>query len=427
MLLLVHILLIVLIFTRTSLLKLRGLPSYLLMLVLLLKVSGGYAIAKYYLSTYKGGDIQGYLADVVSLHKVFLHNPAGFFKLIFGIDEHSPAMENIISGLKMWNDSGYNSHYNDARTVIRFHALLSIVSGNNEWVHLLWSNVMALAGMLSLLRFFYTTVDGKAEVPAAALSFFFLPNVFIWSSAILKEPLLLFVLGMTLRYFQLWNHRRERRYLLILLLSVGGFLLVKSFWLLSLLPGLVGWFLFPDMKKPFQTVALSYLTALVLVLVLGSIWPAWDVPALLFGQQLNMWRFAVFMNAGSLIHPISFAPTIGSFLSHLPEAFTYALVQPWPWQLAKWYHFPLFLENLVFPLLLILCFRNFKYTRKSPGTEIMLALAAGSVIVVVCGLTTPVIGSLIRFRMPGLLLILLALHGYYAGSRKRNNPAQSPD
>lgn len=404
---------------KTSFLREKGIPAGVLPFILACKVAGGFLIARYYLQTYKGGDIHGYLADTATLHEFFWSHPLDFFKLIFGIYDESPEALGIIDKLKIWHDSGYSAVYNDARTVIRFHALLSIFSGGSEWVHLLWSNVLALTGTVALLRFFFRGRDETVEIPRYAYLIFFLPNVFIWSSAILKEPLLLFSMGMTLRYFQLWNYQRTWKYFGLLILFTFCFLLIKSFWLIAFLPGFFIWMMAPDMKNPFLKIAASYALLLTVVLMIGPYFSAINIPALLYGQQLNMWRFAVFMKSGSLVHPVAFAPSAISFLKHIPDAFAFALFQPWPSQLIKWYHFPLFLENLFVP---VLFFRALYFALKvKPGlsVEVILACLVGSIIVVVCGFTTPVIGSLIRYRMPGLILLMLALLSVQSDTKSR--------
>jgi hypothetical protein len=418
MVIFLHVLVLLILFCRTSILKINRTPVWYLPVILLLKVAGGYFIANYYLKTYQGGDIQGYMADTAAFFDLFDKNPVSFFKMIVGMEDESTRQ--FVTRLIIWHDSGYGVLYNDARTVVRFHALLSIFSGTNEWVHLIWSNVLSIMGMGALLQFIFSTRGNEPLIPKSAFLVFFLPNVFIWSSAILKEPLLLFAMGMTLRYFQLWNYKRKPVYLISLLFFTGCFVLIKSFWLLVFLPGFFIWMLKREMKKPLLTISMSYFLTLVFVLVGGTFFSWLDVPALLFGQQLNMWRFAVFMHAGSLVHPVSFAPTITSFLLHIPDAFSFALFQPWPWQLAKWYHFPLFLENIIFPLLFFLALYFAWRKREMPSAEVVLAAIAGIIILVVCGFTTPVIGSLIRFRMPGLLLLILAFYSWHYFSSKSN-------
>jgi hypothetical protein len=425
LLLVLHIVIVYWILARSKFLKLEGVSNGWMGLVLILKVTGGYLVGRYYLETYQGGDIQGYLSDANQFYLLFLDNPTAFFKLIVGVEVESETIQHFYSNLTSWFNSGYSDQYNDARSVIRFHALIRLFSDGNEWIHLLWSNVLCIAGMVAMIQFITFKNIQSLVFNRWALLILFLPNVFIWSSAILKEPLLIFAMGMTLKYFQQWNYNRSLSNTIRLSFFVLCFLLVKSFWLLALLPGLLIWFLIPNMKKAFITVLLSYSVVLLVVLVAGEFILPLNLPDLIFGQQRNMWRYVVYMHSGSIIQPIAFAPIPLSFVSHLPEAFCYGMFQPWPWQLAQWYYFPLTLENFVFPLMVAIIIYKIKSQSTPVRPALMLALMAGITIVVISAFTTPVIGSLIRYRMPGLLLMVLAVTAYLFSlkTKSSNNPA----
>lgn len=425
LLLILHILIAYWILARSKFLKLEGVSNLWMSLVLILKVVGGYLVGSYYLATYQGGDIQGYLSDANQFYVLFLENPTNFFKLILGVEVEGEAMQVFYSHLTTWFNSGYTNHYNDARSVVRFHALIRLFSDGNEWIHLLWSNVLCVAGMVALIRFITFQNIQSLVFNRWALLILFLPNVFIWSSAILKEPLLIFALGMTLKYFQQWNENRNLSNAFCLMFFILCFFLVKSFWLLALLPGMLIWFFIPNIKKTFIIFSLSYSIALLFVLVIGEFILPLNLPDLIFGQQRNMWRFVVFMNSGSIIPPIAFAPNPLSFVSHLPEAFCYGMFQPWPWQLSKWYFFPLTLENFVFPTLVAIVIYKSRIQKSLIRPALMLAFLAGITIIIISAFTTPVIGSLIRYRMPGLLLMVLTVTAYLFSlkAKSSNNPA----
>lgn len=411
-LLILHIILVYFIFSRTQWLRLDGISVGLLPFILLLKVMGGYFIARYYLATYQGGDMQGYLSDANQFYVLFTQSPILFIKMIVGLDVPTESIREFYSHLTSWFTSGYSNQYNDARSVVRFHALIRLFSNGNVWIHLLWSNVFCVMGMIALIKFIAHQRIQSITFYQYALLLLFIPNVFIWSSAIMKEPLLIFAMGMTLRCFQLWNDERNFANGFKFLIFVFCFLLVKSFWLLAFLPGMLIWAFLPQMKKSVALITLSYAVSLMIVLIVGEIVLSFNLPDLLFGQQRNMWRFAVYMHSGSLIHPLSFAPNPLSFLLHIPEAFCYGMFQPWPWQLAKLFYFPLSLENFIFPVMAVTILYKFKRNGNSIPPEMVIALIAGLVIVIISSFTTPVIGSLIRYRMPGLLLMVLSTLAY---------------
>ncbi|MBK7964902.1 MAG: hypothetical protein IPK10_06210 [Bacteroidetes bacterium] len=258
------------ILARSKFLKLDGLSNSWMSLVLILKVVGGYCVGRYYLTTYQGGDIHGFLSDANQFFVLFLKSPMDFFKLIGGVEVESELVQEFYTHLTSWFSSGYSIYYNDTRSVIRFHALIRLFSNGNEWIHLLWSNVLCVAGMVALIQFISFKNKESLIFNRWALLILFLPNVFICSSAILKEPLLIFAMGMTLKYFQQWNYNRNLSNALCLMFFILCFFLVKSFWLLAFLPGLLIWFLLPNMKNAMITLSLSYGISLLLVLVVGE-------------------------------------------------------------------------------------------------------------------------------------------------------------
>jgi hypothetical protein len=203
-------------------------------------------------------------------------------------------------------------------------------------------------------------------------------------------------------------------------------MLFKSFWFLLLLPGLITWFVFGRSKKSVLILPLVYgLLFLAMVgLSVAHVQP--DVPDFLFGQQRNAWRLAVYSDAGSILHPIEFAPNWMSLIRHAPAALLLALSIPVP-QNVDLIDLFFFAENLVLPALLI------GIVWKRPSTDFVftplhvLAWIAGVSILLISAYTMPVAGTLIRLRLPGLLLILLSLAAaLYRSANEQKSPISKP-
>lgn len=388
-------------------------------LLVIVKVVAGYLLTDYYLVRYGGGDMHGYMSDARLLGSFFYQHPSAFFRLIFLGDESGAPTQKILPELQIWYDSGFRGGYNDAQTVTRVHALLAIVTQGQLWLHLLWSNVLAVFGIRWLLEFFLSDGENK-RVPYWAWLIAFLPNVLLWSSPVLKEPLLLFVIGALLKTTVMLKATKTRRNVLLFALVLTAFCLLKYFWLLMLLPGIVTYLALPAVKEREWKMVLVYVSCFLLVMIAGHIVPVLHLPTLLYGQQLNMWRFAVFMDAGSLLDPVPFAPTDWSLIRHLPYAFIYSLVQPLPAQISSPVMWPMFAESLITSVLLLIAF--VVWVRKGRGHAYLASFGviAGAAMLVISGLTTPVLGTLVRYRMPGiLLLVLAALHVIlFSGKRK---------
>lgn len=384
--------------------------SSVLLALLVLKVAVGYGVTLYYQTTYGGGDMIGYFKDAQLLHTLFRQDPVGFFRLIFTGAASGEAVQSALRNTTAWYDSVYRIGYNDAQTVIRFHALWMLCSGGALVVHLLWSNVCCLLGMWWMMDTLLPKRAGTGNLPLLSWTLLLLPNVLLWSSPVMKEPLLLFALGALIRTLWRYTTAPSVRNGLLLLAALLCFLLIKNFWLLLLLPGILTLVFRPVVVYRSIGVLAGYAVAGCCAVLAGLLNPAFHLPSLLYGQQMNTWRFAIFEQAGSLLTPVPFAPVWWSLLRHLPEAFLQALGWPIPTAPLSWMQWPVLGENLLVVVLLVCAlFKMIRYRMEPDGLRCLL-LIGGAGILVVSALTTPVLGTLIRFKMPGVfLLVLVAL------------------
>jgi hypothetical protein len=405
---LLNLVIITLLLARWSALQIKSLPRAAVPLLFVLKVIAGYLLSQFYLRVYQGGDMHGYLSDAETLYRYSLSDKTGFIKVFAGVEEPS---SDVAARLKSWFGSGYDNRHHDARTVIRFHTLVRFISGGNEWVHLLWSNLAALLGYIMLLRFFFDR-ELKESGRFLILLLFpaLLPNVLLWSSSVLKEPLLMLAMGGTFYSLKSMMLTKKLPQFVILLLFVFLFSMVKSFWLVLLLPALAAYAYSFGRKNSSLSFFFAYAIALVLAISAGMLIPEYHVPGLLYGEQRNMWRFSVFMQSGSLIHPLPFAPQWSSVLIRTPMALANGLFQPFPANIRGLSYLPTLLENMVLPcLLLMLLFKGRIMRLRGAFPQFWLAFWGGLGIVAVSAFTTPVLGSLVRYRMPGLLLLVMGV------------------
>jgi hypothetical protein len=111
--------------------------------------------------------------------------------------------------------------------------------------------------------------------------------------------------------------------------------------------------------------------------------------------------------AGSLMETDPLQPAIVSFLKETPKAFFRSLFRPYPWEARN----PLFilpaLENLLLILFLLLLIQY----RKKPDYSSLagFCLAFSLSLLWLIGITTPVLGALVRYRAVALPFLLLAI------------------
>ncbi|TND02079.1 MAG: hypothetical protein FD123_4123 [Bacteroidetes bacterium] len=112
--------------------------------------------------------------------------------------------------------------------------------------------------------------------------------------------------------------------------------------------------------------------------------------------------------AGSLMKVERLEPTIGSIAKNTPPAIWNSLVRPYPWEAKSAMLVLPALESLLILLLLVFFLSAFRI--RLPNLQLALCcLVFVFLLFAITGLTTPVIGALVRYRIPGIPLLLLAL------------------
>lgn len=389
--------------------KLPGVSDWMAPVMIAVKMGMGFLLSWYYIKTYNGGDMHGYLSEGMAFRELWQNNPLMFFKVMLGLDD-LPVTDDYLTRMPIWFDNDYGKWFNDARTFIRFNAVLSLFSNGVEGVHLLWLNVLSVGGCWMLFRFFFgINPSSENKVPLLALLVLLLPNVLIWSSGILKEPLMLFFMGLMLRYYQRFQWWGKRSDGVLFVLGVAGFFLLKIYFMAIFLPVFLVWPFLKNNEGGWKKLVGVYALLLVLVLVAGLFIPALDLPARLFGQQLNMWRYSVYMDAGSVMQPLAFAPNPWSFLRHIPGAFLFSMLLPGVMNQENYIAIPMLLESVSVLLLMAFTLGFAVKYKLRVSVEASVGLLTGLAIVIICGYTTVVLGTLVRYRMPGLLLLVLSM------------------
>jgi hypothetical protein len=256
---------------------------------------------------------------------------------------------------------------------------------------------------------------------------FITPSVLLWNSGLLKEPVIVFMLGITLRIIQLATENMRIRYFIYFPIIVLLFLIVKMYLIAILLPGVLAIFItkYASHKRQIKFVIGAYLLSLIAIVIIGNYRSDYELPNLLFGKQLNAYRFAVYMNAGSVAHPVAFAPNWVSFVKHIPEGIWFAFAHPYPNELGQWWMFPFSFEAIV---ILLLYAANIYVDR---GKNLLansfhvygIIVALGLLLLI--GYVNSVYGNIVRYRMVSMLLLgvigsaslIRALHD----SSKRNS------
>lgn len=309
--------------------------------------------------------------------------------------------------------------------VIKLLGVLNLASLGSYWLTSIYLSVGSLVGCWLLVRTL-SRLFPAAPVGAGVLAFLLWPSVVWWSSGITKETLVLgsgaALVALVIRLlFGREAPLGKRLGRGVLLLGLAWLhVRLRYFFALPLLGSLLalagvvwaerrGW-----LRAGWRGQGLALLGGLALAGALAVAVGGEPVSKAFVTSQL--WQNYVHGVATSVGRPhIEYSglrPTLGSMASHFPLAATQTLVRPWLGESAALRYVGVGLENLL--LLGLLATAAVTVVRGRPGrlpSALVLALLLYCVVLAgLIGLSTPNLGTLLRYRtvlLPWLLWLLL--------------------
>ncbi|MFB6258479.1 MAG: hypothetical protein ABEH38_07280 [Flavobacteriales bacterium] len=344
-------------------------------------------------------DAFNYYDEAMVLHNALYEEPVAYLDLLLGTEFKPKAAERYIAGINHWKKPYNYGVINDNRTVIRANMICRLVSFGYYHVHTAIFCFVSFIGMMALFKAFVRFLPGFRY--GIFLAAFLIPSVVFWGSGVLKEGILLFGAGCFV--FHVVRLFEDRRCWSLPPLLLFGFLLVgiKTYVLLAMLPGLFVYILLHLFRKRHSV--LTFIGAHLLLGFIALRLPHWgipyNIPYMLQLKQKDFYNVARMHDAGSVIQ----APAIDrpfDILLEAPHALWNALFRPHLFEMEKWLYLPPAMENLFLLLggAIALFFWRVPPRQLRPFYcwSLSFILILGSVI----GLTTPVLGAIIRYQVP---------------------------
>jgi len=379
----------------------------------LLKVAAGTALWWIYTHHYPDrstADIFKFFDDGNVMFGALPHHPADYLRMLLGLGNDTPHFDaHYYTVMNHWYRRYDTGYYNDAHTMIRFNALVRLFSFGVYHVHTVFAAFLSLTGLVALYKAFAADVPGLGRALAAGL--FLWPSTLIWGSAPLKETLLFFGLGL----FLLPAVRRMGGKLpwtgwAWMLLGLLVQLSLKSYVLACMLPGLAAlwWCRRTGGRRAVPKFITAYGLALLAVVLAPLLFPALDVAALIRQKQHDMLGVVAAMAPGSYIPTSLMQPGWGGLLRQAPHALYLSFIAP----LATWNTGLLgllgALENLALLALVPLAAWWARPWKEMDRPLLLYCLTFCLALGLLVGWTTPVIGALLRYRVPLLPFYSLA-------------------
>lgn len=157
------------------------------------------------------------------LYEVFWVDQPAFWKLFTGIGETEALVKQYMAESVTW-DAGSMTMLNDAKNVTRFNTVIYFFSQGNPFLHAGVMSLISFIGIVALSKVMFQTTRFSQKTIFWMLNL--LPNTLFWGSGILKEPFVLFGLGLTLLALFMRSNKLKWIFLVV---GIASLLLFKAY------------------------------------------------------------------------------------------------------------------------------------------------------------------------------------------------------
>ena len=392
--------------------KIAGFSALSLQFAFLLKAFCGlviYLIYTYYYPVRMEADTFKYFDDSKYLYNALWEHPLDYFKMLFGINcENDYFLKHYYSDMYNWYRSYDNGLLNDNRLVIRLNAFVRLFSFGNYHVHSLFFNFLTFIGSYSLARLFLVFSESKWKT---YLVVFLIPSFVFWSAGILKESILIFALGsFTWNVYKLISSSHKISTYLWILFLIPILFVMKFYVFVALIPAILAWWISQKTKRTISIHLVTIVACLLVALGIGTIFPTYNFLVIMAAKQGDFINLANFLKVNSSIYMDYLEPNLWSFIKASPKAFINTLTRPWPTELKGILFYPPLFENLFIIFILFIGWFYRKKVNPQQWRFIVFCLTFSILLFVIIGLTTPIIGAIVRYKIPAIpFLIFVAL------------------
>jgi hypothetical protein len=376
------------------------------------KVIAGILFGLIYFHYYKGeGDTFCYFIDGNRLNSFFFCHPSDYLKMLTGIGiDNIYFRETYFKRLVSWYNMPFDFFFNDSRILIRINSAIRFFSFGVYNVHVVFFSFISFTGLTALYRFFSAVIRENQKIFYAGI--FLLPSVAFWGSGVIKEPVVIFSLGMLL-----WSILKlvgKRNFLNMFLVLSFAFLLIlsKFYYLVALLPGIAAFLWSGNGKNILLKFAATHAAWFLLLYSVQFFIHDYDVALVISYKQNNFITMTESGKIGSAMAVEKLQPAWSDLLLKSPGAFLKVMFTPFNFTSGKIVMTLASIETLSILLLILLSLFFFRKPQAGQVTLVFFALSFIIITFTLIGLTTPVEGALVRYKvitLPFMIFLILEL------------------
>ena len=367
-----------------------------------------YLYSKYYTNR-DTADIFKYFDDSKIMFGAIKTNPFDYLKMLIGFDNDSTHFNNnYYQYMGNWIRPETNDLFTDTHIIIRFNAFVHLFSFGYIHVHNVFINFISIIGLTTIFKAFKPFLYHKEKVLFYLLAF--IPSILFWGSGLLKESIIFFALGILfLNIFRL-TKQFKLLYLVYILISVLLIIYTKFYLLVALSIPILGYLLnlYFSLKKPVIGYLISFTLFMITITIAPLIFEELNFIKQIAIKQQDFSRFILVEGATSGFILPELSDGI-SLLTNIPNALLNTLVRPFLWECNALFVWLSAFENIAVLALIIIAIIFRKKMNTAQKNIFYFNLIFVFCLFTLIGLTTPVFGAIMRYKIPGLILLLISL------------------
>jgi hypothetical protein len=393
--------------------RIAGVSSRTLQILFAIKLLAGFglwAIYTWYYPYRNTSDAFKYFDDAMIIVDMLRSEPQHFFQFLFGVNMDAPEITAYFDEMHCWTSSYSYGIAHDNPTIIRLNVLVGLISFGMYHVHTVFFSFMSFIGLVALFKSISHAIPQSFRTFALSL-FICFPSVLLWSSGVLKEgPLILGFGLMVYCLFQLGNSRKSAPYFVGFLVSFIFLFTIKGYVIISALPAIISYVIFIFWSGAARKWLFPAVHILLFLVALNAhhFFIGGDLIYVLGMKQTDFYNVARMTNAGSAIE-IPKIESVFQFIINAPGALYRTFFRPDIRDLKGIFQFVGLLESLLTLAIISIAVVFRKKAAEIRKGESLFLLSVVLSIGVLIGSVVPVVGALIRYKVPALIALLVLL------------------
>jgi hypothetical protein len=173
---------------KSQFFQIEELNKWIFPSVFVFKTLIGFGFVYYFLNIgFKPGqpsDVERFLNEGKELNAVFYRSPKDYFLMLFNIGDQRLLAAEQMNHAFLWRSNGLKI-INDTRNLVRFHSILNFISFGYNSIHILFFEFISTTGLILLFKGLKKIT--LLPPLSLLLILVFFPSLLFWSSGILKE------------------------------------------------------------------------------------------------------------------------------------------------------------------------------------------------------------------------------------------------